>query len=237
MDSRMCRGVRLSAAVLTLGAAVLWGAEGYLLEYETSGAYSGGTKMEGNLAHLFAAGMMKVSGATVFYERGNPYPNIEERVTVYHLGTGKKHMMAVDTGRWTTTEVAAEAAVLSDQRVKAEYTRSGDRGVLRFDVNLPDVLGGSVVYTVTYVFGKDAAKDATRLKAIQTPAAPDAVLFFLDNWRYAELAARRMGEDRYLVPERFQIVAERGGQKVMEVGARLRAAQALNLSEGDFRAR
>lgn len=238
-EARMERMGRLGAVLAwVLGSAVsVSGADGYLLEYETAGWHAGGTKVEGNLAFLFKSGAKKLSGATVYYERGNPYPNIEERAVIFDLAGGKKHSMAADTGRWTTTELAGETALLPDQKVKVDYTRTPDRAVLRFDVQLPEVMGGASTYTVTYLYGKDAGKEAARMRSIRDPAPVDAVLFFLDNRRFAELAARKMGEDRFQVPERFQVVCERGGQKAFEISGRLRAVQPLNLSDRDFQVR
>jgi hypothetical protein len=220
-----------------LAGVRLFAADGYLLEYETSGRHIGGTKIEGNLKIIFKNGTKRLSGATVFYEPGNPYPNIEEKEIIVDLPGKKKLFYVADAGQWTSTDLNGDFVLITDQKVKTEYVRNGSTAVLKIAIQLPVLLGGPSLYTVTYTYGKDSGKDAPRVKAISNPGPADVIGFYMDNQKFAEIIAQRLGEDRYQIPEKFEIVCEQGGKVAFDITGKIRVAQGMNLSDRDFQAK
>jgi len=223
-----------SIGAIFVFCGLLLGAEGYLMEYETSGVHTGGTRVEGNLKIILKNGVKRISGTLVFYETGNPYPNIEEREVIVDIPSSKKYFITEGLGQWNSLDLKGDFNLLKDDKIRVEYNKTGNTALLKLSVNYPVLMGGTTVYSITYTYGKDANRDKIRLQAIGKPSPSDIAVYFLDNEKIADTIQQKLGEDRYNIPEKFRIVCEQAGKISFDITGTLRSAQPLNLADRDF---
>lgn len=212
----------LTALLCFICAAVFAAGQlGYILDYDVSGFSIGQTKIQGNLKMLLKQQAKRVSSSLFYQEAGQPFPNLDEKEIIVDFKNDKKYHYSADSDEWLSAPLSEDFSILDEKKVKINLSKTPKEITAVMDMSLAPEFGGKQKYTIKLSYINATSSEVNEFKKIVKPSAVDFLSMFIDNEKLIDLLNKKIIDDRFRIPDKFQVNWQQNGKDKLKVNGSL----------------
>jgi len=147
----------------------------------------------------------------------------------------KKKIFTPETAEWFTTSLSDDANLIQPKKVKIIINKSSKKINAIVNLNFKPSLGGKQKYKINFTYNNSTPQQEDLiLKNFHTPTAVDILSIFIDNEKLIEMINKKLSQNNYRIPDKFEIIWEQDGKQKLNVKFNLKAKLKMDLSESDL---
>ena len=212
-----------------------FGDPGILADYNLNGTSIGGTKLKGNLRIMMKSQANRLTGNIFYQEAGNPFPDLDEKDLIINFKKKKKHIMTSEAMDWYSSSLTDDYEIIPDSKISISIKKTSKEITAIINLNLASELGGKQKYIIKFTYTSTGpGGEESVLKQINQPTGAGVLSMFIDNEKIIELLSKKLLNNKYKIPEKFQITWKQNNKTQLDVKGKLNIKSNIDLDDSDF---